>query len=104
MLAGDVTDILITNQLVGERKMRRLARLARAYAPARLGVCVDNLDVARQLSTICEAEEARVEVYVDVDLGRTAPACKPRRRRSSWRGSWSRAPRSSSWECTRFPA
>ena len=69
MLAGDVTDILITNQLVGERKLRRLARLARAYAPARLGVCVDNLDVARQLSTICEAEEARVEVYVDVDLG-----------------------------------
>ncbi|HEX4585586.1 MAG TPA: DSD1 family PLP-dependent enzyme [Burkholderiaceae bacterium] len=69
MLAGDITDILITNQIVGERKMRRLARLARAYAPARLGVCVDNADVARQLASVCEAEEARVEVYVDVDLG-----------------------------------
>lgn len=69
LLAGDITDILITNEVVGERKMRRLARLARAYAPARIGICVDNADVARQLATICEAEEARVEVYVDVDLG-----------------------------------
>jgi len=69
MLAGDITDILITNQVVGERKMKRLARLARAYAPARLGVCVDNVDVARQLAAVCQAEEARLEVYVEVDLG-----------------------------------
>ena len=69
LLAGDITDILITNEVVGERKMKRLARLARAYAPARIGVCVDNIDVARQLASVCEAEEARVEVYVDVDLG-----------------------------------
>jgi D-serine deaminase-like pyridoxal phosphate-dependent protein len=69
MLEGDVTDILITSQIVGERKMRRLARLARAYAPARLGVCVDHVDVARQLAAVCHAEEARVEVYVDLDIG-----------------------------------
>ena len=69
MLAGDVTDILITSQVVGERKMRRLARLARAYAPARLGVCIDSVEVAGQLAAVCEAEEARLEVYVDVDLG-----------------------------------
>ena len=69
MLAGDVTDILITSQVVGERKMRRLARLARHYAPARLGLCIDHPDVARQLAAVCEAEEARLEVYVDVDLG-----------------------------------
>ena len=69
MLAGEITDILITSQVVGERKMRRLARLARAYAPARLGVCVDHVDVARQLAVVCQAEEARVEVYVDLDIG-----------------------------------
>lgn len=69
LLAGDITDILITSQVVGERKMRRLARLARAYAPARIGVCVDSVEVARQLAAVCQAEEARVEVYVDVDLG-----------------------------------
>jgi len=69
MLGGDITDILITNQVVGERKLRRLARLARTYAPARLGVCVDSAEVARQLAAVCEAEEARLEVYVDLDLG-----------------------------------
>ncbi len=69
LLAGDITDILITSQIVGEHKMRRLARLARAYAPARLGVCVDHVDVAHQLAAVCQAEQARVETYVDVDLG-----------------------------------
>jgi D-serine deaminase-like pyridoxal phosphate-dependent protein len=69
LLAGDITDILITSQVVGEHKHRRLARLARAYAPARLGVCVDHPEVARQLAAVCHAEEARVEVYIDVDVG-----------------------------------
>lgn len=69
LLSGEVTDILITNQVVGERKLRRLARLARAYAPARVGLCIDSAEVARQLAAVCEAEEARLEVYVDVDLG-----------------------------------
>ena len=69
MLGGDITDVLITSQIVGERKMRRLAHLARAYAPARVGVCVDHVDVARQLAAISQAEEARLEVYVDIDIG-----------------------------------
>jgi len=69
LLAGDITDILITSQIVGESKLRRLARLARAYAPARLGVCVDHPDVAHELANVCLAEQARVEVYIDVDVG-----------------------------------
>jgi D-serine deaminase-like pyridoxal phosphate-dependent protein len=32
-------------------------------------MCLDSAEVARQLATVCEAEEARLEVYVDVDLG-----------------------------------
>jgi D-serine deaminase-like pyridoxal phosphate-dependent protein len=69
LLGGDITDILITSQVVGEHKLRRLARLARAYAPARLGVCVDHPEVAQQLAAVCQAEQARVEVYIDVDIG-----------------------------------
>jgi len=69
MLAGDLTDVLITSQIVGESKMRRLARLARAYAPARVGICIDHPDVANQLAAVCQAEQARIEVYIDVDLG-----------------------------------
>jgi D-serine deaminase-like pyridoxal phosphate-dependent protein len=69
MLAGNVNDVLITNEIVGEAKMRRLARVARAYAPARVGICVDQIDVARRLAAICQAEQATLDVYVEIDVG-----------------------------------
>ena len=69
MLAGNVNDVLITNEIVGESKMRRLARVARAYAPARLGLCVDNIEIARQLALICLAEQVVLDVYIEVDVG-----------------------------------
>lgn len=69
MLAGGISDVLITNEIVGESKLRRLVRLARAYAPARVGVCVDHLEVARRLAGICQAERVTLDVYIDVDVG-----------------------------------
>ncbi len=69
MLAGGVNDVLITNEIVGEGKMQRLARLARAYAPARVGVCVDQIDVARRLAAVCQAEQAALDVYIEIDVG-----------------------------------
>jgi len=69
MLAGNVNDVLITNEIVGEAKMRRLARIARAYAPARVGICVDQIEVARRLAAICQAEQATLDVYVEIDVG-----------------------------------
>jgi D-serine deaminase-like pyridoxal phosphate-dependent protein len=69
MLAGNVNDVLITNEIVGEAKMRRLARVARAYAPARVGVCVDQIDVARRLAAVCQAEQATLDVYIEIDVG-----------------------------------
>jgi D-serine deaminase-like pyridoxal phosphate-dependent protein len=69
MLAGGLSDVLITNEVVGEAKMRRLARVARAYAPARLGVCVDQIDVARRLAAVCLAEQATLDVYIEIDVG-----------------------------------
>jgi len=69
LLAGSVKDVLITNQIVGEAKMRRAARVARAYAPARLGLCIDHIGVARQLAAICTAEQAVLDVYIEVDAG-----------------------------------
>ena len=69
LLAGSINDVLITNQIVGESKMQRLARVARAYAPARVGICVDRLDVARRLATICANEHAQLDVYLEIDVG-----------------------------------
>ena len=69
MLSAKVNDVLITNEIVGESKMRRLARVALAYAPARLGVCVDNVENARQLAVICASEQVVLDVYIEVDVG-----------------------------------
>ncbi len=69
MLAGNINDVLITNEIVGESKMRRLALVARAYAPARLGVCFDNIEVARQMAAICMTEQVTIDAYIEVDVG-----------------------------------
>ena len=69
MLAGHINDVLITNEIVGESKMRRMARVARAFSPARLGVCIDNAEVARQLAAICMTEQVVLDVYIEIDVG-----------------------------------
>jgi D-serine deaminase-like pyridoxal phosphate-dependent protein len=68
-LAGGIDDVLITNEVVGDRKLRRLARLAARYPAARLGVCVDDAGVVRELAARCEEEASRLDVYVEVDVG-----------------------------------
>lgn len=69
MLEGGITDVLITNEIVGPVKLRRLARLAWAHAPAVVGVCVDSVDGALQLAAACRAEQSQVDAYVEVDVG-----------------------------------
>ncbi|HEU0200121.1 MAG TPA: DSD1 family PLP-dependent enzyme [Burkholderiaceae bacterium] len=68
-LARDFTDVLITNEVVGERKLRRLAQLAWRFPHAKLGACVDDVAVARRLGTICDEQDARLQVYVELDVG-----------------------------------
>lgn len=68
-LARGIENVLITNEVVGERKLRRLAQLARRFPDARLGVCVDDRNVVMQLGAACVAEEARLDVYVELDVG-----------------------------------
>ncbi|MCS6945520.1 MAG: DSD1 family PLP-dependent enzyme [Sutterellaceae bacterium] len=64
-----IGDVLITNEVVGERKLQRLVQLARHHPNARLGVCVDNVQTARRLGALCMAQQARLDVYVDLDVG-----------------------------------
>ncbi len=68
-LDGGIDDVLITNEVVGLPKLRRLAALAKAHPQARLGVLVDDLGVVRQLAQCCDEAGARVDVYVEVDVG-----------------------------------
>jgi D-serine deaminase-like pyridoxal phosphate-dependent protein len=68
-LSGGIADVLITNEVVGVRKVQRLAELARLFAGARLAVCVDDAAALRQLSAACEELDATVGVYVELDVG-----------------------------------
>jgi D-serine deaminase-like pyridoxal phosphate-dependent protein len=61
-----VSDILITNQIVGRAKLERLARLA---GRARIGVLVDDAAHVTALARLAEAHDARIDVYVEVNVG-----------------------------------
>lgn len=63
---GGVDDILITNQVVGAKKLERLAALARRV---RLGVCVDDTRNVGELATAAQSYGATIDVLVEVDVG-----------------------------------
>ncbi len=66
MAAGGIRDILIANQLVGPRKMRRLAELCRVADPI---VAVDHKDQVDAISEAIAAAGLRLRVIVEVDVG-----------------------------------
>lgn len=74
LVAGGVTDVLITNEVVGARKLERLASLARH---AHIGVCVDNSDVVEQMALAAERAGSRIEILVEVDVGAQRCGVKP---------------------------
>ncbi|HET9023985.1 MAG TPA: DSD1 family PLP-dependent enzyme [Burkholderiaceae bacterium] len=68
-LAGGIADVLVTNEVVGARKLANLAALAARYPAARLGVCVDDASVVEPLGQACERAAAHVDVYIEIDVG-----------------------------------
>lgn len=61
-----VTDLAIANQLVGPRKLARLAELARR---ARVSVCVDDPGNVADMSRAAAAAKVTIGVLVEVDIG-----------------------------------
>lgn len=66
LVDAGVTDVLLSNQVVGERKVRRLVELA---ARARVGVCVDDARNVEELSAAASAAAIELAVLVEVDVG-----------------------------------
>jgi len=66
MVEGGVADVLVSNEIVGARKLERLAALARR---ARIGVCADDAGNVRALSGAAQRAGASLDVYVEVDVG-----------------------------------
>jgi D-serine deaminase-like pyridoxal phosphate-dependent protein len=66
MVAGGITDVLVTNEIVGAAKIRRLVDLA---SRATVGVCVDDPGNAAELSAAAAAAGVTLDVYVEIDVG-----------------------------------
>ncbi len=66
LVDGGITDVLVSNEVVGRSKLERLAALARR---ATIAVCVDHPDNARALSASMVAAGATIDVLVEIDVG-----------------------------------
>ena len=66
LVEGGIGDVLVSNEIVGAPKLARLAALARR---GRIGVCVDDAVNVRDLDAACSAAGAKLDVYVEVDVG-----------------------------------
>jgi D-serine deaminase-like pyridoxal phosphate-dependent protein len=62
LVEAGVSDILVSNEVIGATKLARLAALSRR---CRLGVCVDTLEGLDAL----KATGARLDVYVELEVG-----------------------------------
>ncbi len=62
MVDGGITDVLVSNEVVGAQKIARLAELSRR---ARIGVCVDNGPTLHEIGR----SGARLDIYVELEVG-----------------------------------
>jgi 3-hydroxy-D-aspartate aldolase len=66
MVYGGVQDVLVTNEIVGRQKLRRLMALAPI---ARVGVCADDAGQVEALDAAAGEAGVTMPVYVEVNMG-----------------------------------
>jgi D-serine deaminase-like pyridoxal phosphate-dependent protein len=66
MVYGGVRDVLVTNEVVGRQKLRRLTALAQS---ARVGVCADDVSQVHALEAAAGEAGVTLPVYVEVNMG-----------------------------------
>lgn len=66
MVAGGITRVLLSNEIVGTDKAQRLARLAHT---ASIAVCVDDESQADTLSGAAAKENVTLDILVEIDVG-----------------------------------
>jgi D-serine deaminase-like pyridoxal phosphate-dependent protein len=74
LVAGGVRDVLIANEVVGRAKLARVAQLGKS---ARIGVCVDDAAIVADLDAAARAAGARLDVYVEVNVGANRCGVEP---------------------------
>src|SRR5215217_7382944 len=66
LVRGGVTDVLVSNQVVGERKLRRLAALAK---DARIALCFDSAEQIDAASRVAQDFGVELGALVEIDVG-----------------------------------
>ena len=66
LVDAGITDILVTNEVVGQKKIERLVQLAKR---AVLGVCVDNSGNVDSLNDCAAAHDVRLNTLVEINVG-----------------------------------
>jgi 3-hydroxy-D-aspartate aldolase len=66
MVQGGVRDVLVTNEIVGRQKLRRLMSLAH---DARIGVCADDVSQIPALDAAAGEAGVTLPVYIEVNMG-----------------------------------
>jgi len=66
LVQAGVPDVLVSNQVVGRRKIARLAALARE---AKVGVCVDDAANAAEIGEAATAAGVSIDALVEIDVG-----------------------------------
>ncbi|MFN3743568.1 MAG: DSD1 family PLP-dependent enzyme [Hyphomicrobiaceae bacterium] len=66
MVEGGVQDVLVSNEVIGARKLDRLAALSRQ---ARIIGCVDHPTGIASMAAAAERHGARLDVLVEIDVG-----------------------------------
>jgi D-serine deaminase-like pyridoxal phosphate-dependent protein len=74
MVAGGVPDVLVANEVVGARKLERLAALA---TRARVAVCADDAGNVAELDRAARAAGVRLDVLVEVNVGANRCGVEP---------------------------
>lgn len=66
MMENGITDILIANEIVGERKIKRLIELNKKHI---VTSCVDSIEGAKALSDAAVAAGIKLPVHIEIDSG-----------------------------------
>jgi D-serine deaminase-like pyridoxal phosphate-dependent protein len=66
LVEGGIGDVLVSNEIVGTTKLKRLAELVKR---ARIGVCADDAANVRGLEAAAAAAGVTLEVYMELEVG-----------------------------------
>src|SRR5262249_16055465 len=65
-VAAGIRDVLVTNEIVGEKKLARLAAMAKK---AKIGVLADDAASIRHIGAAARAAAVTIDVLVEIDVG-----------------------------------